>query len=180
VVLIHATVHPDTCRRLAARAAEAGAVLIDAPVSGGADAARAGQLTVMCGGDVATIERCRPVLESFASLIVRLGEVGAGQEAKLINNALMAANMGIADDALRLARSIGVDVAALNRVISASSGRSFGHDVYARLGSPRDFERGARLLRKDVGLLAALAAGGSAELLFRAATGFLDLAEAED
>jgi 3-hydroxyisobutyrate dehydrogenase len=179
VVMIHSTIHPDTCRALAGRAAQAGAALIDAPVSGGAEVARAGRLTVMCGGDEAVIQRCRPVIDSFAALVLRMGAVGAGQETKLINNALMAANMGLAHEAVGLGRSIGIDPAALNQVIAASSGRSLGHDAYARLGSPRDFVRGALLLRKDVNLLAKVAetAGVGADQLFGAADRFLTEAE---
>jgi 3-hydroxyisobutyrate dehydrogenase-like beta-hydroxyacid dehydrogenase len=180
LLMIHSTVHPDTCRALAARSAQMDVGVIDAPVSGGRAAAASGTLTVMCGGNASAIELARPVLDCFAGLVIRLGDVGAGQEAKLINNAIMTANLGVASAARNLARSLCVDIAGLDQIIAASSGRSFAHDVFARLGSPRDFARGARLLRKDVDLLAALADGDddAGALVFHAANAFLH--EAED
>jgi 3-hydroxyisobutyrate dehydrogenase len=81
VIAVHSTVHPDTCRRLAERAATGGVRLIDAPVSGGAPAAEAGRLLVMAGGDEEAVEFCRPVFGSYGDPIVPLGPVGAGQHA---------------------------------------------------------------------------------------------------
>ena len=78
VIAVHSTVHPDTCRRLAAEAATRGIRLIDAPVSGGAPAASAGRLLVMVGGDEPTVEFCRPVFASYGDPVVHLGPLGAG------------------------------------------------------------------------------------------------------
>jgi 3-hydroxyisobutyrate dehydrogenase len=72
-IAIHSTIHPDTCRELAAQAATAGHRLIDAPVSGGSPAAQAGALTVMLGGDEADIVEAMPVFSTFGQHIVRLG-----------------------------------------------------------------------------------------------------------
>ncbi|HTZ70316.1 MAG TPA: NAD(P)-dependent oxidoreductase [Acetobacteraceae bacterium] len=155
-IAIHSTVHPDTCRALAGEAASHGIGLVDAPVSGGGPAAAAGTLTVMVGGDAATVAAARPIFESFAGLIVHLGDVGAGQAAKLINNSLMAAHMALAHDALAAGVSLGLDRAALISLIKASSGRSFGFEVYARLPNPSAFAHGAKLLDKDVRLLGEL------------------------
>ena len=77
VIAVHSTVHPDTCRRLAERAATGGVRLIDAPVSGGAPAAEA-RLLVMAGGDEEAVEFCRPVFGSYGDPIVPLGPVEAG------------------------------------------------------------------------------------------------------
>jgi 3-hydroxyisobutyrate dehydrogenase len=152
-IVIHSTVHPQLCIRLAAQAAERGIALIDAPVSGGGAGAAAGTLTVMVGGDVQTVELARPVFETFAGLIVHLGGVGAGQNAKLVNNTLMAANLAIAHHALAAGDALGVDRKALVDLIKVSSGRSFGFEVYARLPSMAAWEHGAKLLSKDVTLL---------------------------
>jgi len=122
-------------------------------------------------------QAARPVLESFGGLIVRMGDVGAGQRAKIVNNALMAANMGLAHAAIEAGRALELDGTALRDLIKASSGRSFGFEVYARLPTPGAFAHGAPLLRKDVGLLmASLPDDASAEALSRAATPFLSAA----
>jgi 3-hydroxyisobutyrate dehydrogenase len=152
-IAIHSTVHPRLCVALSAQAAARGLSLIDAPVSGGGPAAAAGTLTVMVGGDEAAAAAARPIFATFASLIVRLGGVGAGQTGKLINNALMAAHVATAHHALAAASILGLDRTALGDIVKASSGRSYGFEVYARLPSPSAFAHGAKLLAKDVRLL---------------------------
>jgi 3-hydroxyisobutyrate dehydrogenase-like beta-hydroxyacid dehydrogenase len=152
-IAIHSTVHPETCKQLARRAAEKGIAVIDAPVSGGGSGAAAGTLTVMVGGDAATVAAARPIFETFAGLIVHLGDVGAGQMAKLVNNALMAAHVAIAHHGLAAAEALGIDRAAFVDLVKVSSGRSFGFDVRARMPNPAAFKHGAGLLVKDVNLL---------------------------
>ena len=155
-IAIHSTIHPDTCRELHAQAGERGIDLIDAPVSGGSPAAEAGTLTLMLGGDPSAIAATTPVFESFGKLIVRLGQVGVGQHAKLINNTLLAANMGLADSALRAGEQLALDLFALLRLLMASSGRSFGLEVRGRMQNPASFSHGASLLMKDMHLLEAV------------------------
>ncbi len=155
-IAIHSTIHPDLCRALSTRARASGIDLLDAPVSGGGPAAAAGTLTVMVGGAEDVLEAARPVLAAFAGLIVHLGDVGAGQTAKLVNNCLMAANMAMSHHALAIGATLGIDRAALGELIKASSGRSFGFEVYARLPNPPAFAHGGKLLSKDVSLLATL------------------------
>ncbi|CAN7626112.1 NAD(P)-dependent oxidoreductase [Phenylobacterium sp. LjRoot219] len=152
-IAIHSTVHPETCRSLERTAAERGVFVIDAPVSGGSPAAKAGALTLMLGGDPDAITTARPVFETFGRLIVRLGDVGAGQHAKLINNSLLAANIGLADMALAAGAELGIAKEALVELLQASSGRSFGLEVRARMPDPTSFAHGAALLKKDVRLL---------------------------
>jgi 3-hydroxyisobutyrate dehydrogenase len=154
-IVIHSTVHPDTCIALSKAAAERGIALIDAPVSGGGQGATAGTLTVMVGGDAAAVEAARPVFATFSGLISHLGGVGSGQFAKLVNNSLMAANMAVADAALGAGAALGLDRAALIELVKASSGRSYGFEVRARLPDVSLFGHGAKLLAKDVDLLKA-------------------------
>ena len=135
-IAIHSTILPETCKALAKQAAEHGLVLLDAPVSGGEPAAKAGALTVMVGGDAAALDAARPVFETFARLIVHLGEVGAGQHAKLINNALLAANLGLAHAALTAGDKLGVDRKMLAELLMASSGRSMGVEIYSPMPGP--------------------------------------------
>lgn len=150
-IVIHSTIHPDACVALAKQAAARGISVIDAPVSGGG--AAAGTLTVMVGGDANVVAAARPIFETFAGLIVHLGDVGAGQKAKLVNNALMAANLAAGYHALTAATALGVDRSALIELIKVSSGRSYGFEVGAKLPKPSAFAHGAKLLAKDLRLL---------------------------
>lgn len=156
LLAIHSTILPESCEAMAARCAEREIAFVDAPVSGGGGAAAAGTLTVMCGGSPEAFAAAQPVFASFGNPIVHLGAPGSGQRAKIVNNALMAANMGLAHAALGAGGALGMDRAALASLFKASSGRSFGLEVYARLPAPAAFAHGAALLAKDVGLLGAI------------------------
>lgn len=177
LLAIHSTILPESCDALAKRCAQAGVAFLDAPVSGGGGAAAAGTLTVMCGGSAEAFAQARPVFESFAGTLVHLGRAGAGQQAKIVNNALMAANMGLAQAALGAGADLGIDRGALAELIKASSGRSFGFEVYARLPSPQAFAHGAPLLVKDVNLLSSILPGSEgAAALRQTASAFLTAA----
>lgn len=172
LVAIHSTVHPETCKEIERQASERGVGVIDAPVSGGGPAAEAGELTVMVGGDAAHVETARPALESFGKLVVHLGPVGSGQLAKLINNTLFAANLGMAHDALVAADGLGISKDSLAELIRASSGRSYGFEVRARMPPPAKFRHPAELLAKDVRLLG--------QVMGEQAPGFEPLRDAAD
>jgi 3-hydroxyisobutyrate dehydrogenase-like beta-hydroxyacid dehydrogenase len=181
LLVVHSTILPESCERLARRCAERGIEFLDAPVSGGAPAVAAGTLTVMCGGDAQAFGRTIPVFETYAGTVVYLGPAGSGQRAKIVNNALMAGNMGLAHAALTAGEALGIERKALGDLIKASSGRSFGAEVYARLPNPQAFAHGAPLLVKDVNLLgAALAGHPGMETLRDAAAGFLVAATGQD
>jgi 3-hydroxyisobutyrate dehydrogenase-like beta-hydroxyacid dehydrogenase len=175
LLAIHSTILPENCEKLEASCAERGIRFLDAPVSGGEPAASAGVLTVMCGGDAEAFEAARPVFETFGKMIVLLGPAGAGQRAKIVNNALMAANFGVGHAATLAAEALGVDRAAFSELISASSGRSYAFEVYALLPAPSAFHMGAALLHKDVNLLCAtLGDDENTKVLKNAADYFLD------
>ena len=78
-LIVHSTVHPETCIRLHQLGAEKGITVLDAPVSGGGPAAAQGTLLVMVGGDEAGLGRARPVLATFGDPILHVGEIGAGR-----------------------------------------------------------------------------------------------------
>ncbi|HMO69960.1 MAG TPA: NAD(P)-dependent oxidoreductase, partial [Novosphingobium sp.] len=153
VLAIHSTILPESCEELERRCVARGILFLDAPVSGGGQGAADRTLTVMCGGSAQAFAKARTVFESFSGLLVHLGPAGAGQRAKIVNNALMAATMGLSHAALACGEALGIDRAALAELVKASSGRSFAFEVYARLPSPAAFAQGAPLLAKDVGLL---------------------------
>lgn len=173
VIAIHSTVHPDTCRRLAAQAAERGARLVDAPVSGGAPAASAGKLLVMVGGEPDVVETAMPVLSTFGDPVVHLGPLGSGQVTKLLNNTVFTAHLAVAASLFSLGKSLSIDPARLGEVLSHGSGRSFAMETIARAGGTLDQIAGhaGPLLRKDVGLTAdvARAAGIDPGFLLEAA-----------
>jgi 3-hydroxyisobutyrate dehydrogenase-like beta-hydroxyacid dehydrogenase len=159
IIAVHSTVHPDTCRRLAERAAAQGVSVIDAPVSGGGGAAAEGRLLVMSGGDESTVERCRPVFATYSDRIVHLGELGAGQVTKLLNNVLFTAHLGTAAGVLALGRALGVDPVRLAEVVTQGSGNSFAlsrvHDAGGTL--QRIAAHAGPVLAKDVRLVGQLA-----------------------
>jgi len=159
LLAIHSTILPETVAEIAAECEKRGVHCLDAPVSGGAPGAEAGTMTVMCGGTQEAFDQAGPVLRSFGKLIVLLGEPGAGQRAKIINNTLMGAHMGLAQAALGAGDALGIDRAALAELVNASSGRSFGFEVYARLPRPEAFAHGGALLLKDAHLLASILPG---------------------
>jgi len=176
-LVIHSTIHPELCRSLGEHASAVGVSLLDAPVSGGGGAAADGKLTVMVGGDSTALDAVRPVLDCFAGMITHLGGIGAGQTAKLINNNLMAANLAVAHLAMDVAAHGNLDLQAFRELVAVSSGRSFSFEVRGRMNQPTDFEHGARLLSKDVGLLGeVLGQEYSYQCMRQIAQPFLDLA----
>ena len=152
IVVIHSTVHPDTCRRLQAAWPELH--VIDGPVSGGAGRASEGELLVMLGGDGVVIERCRPVLETFGNPIVHVGELGAAQEAKLLNNTVFTAQLELATEVFEIAAARGLDREAVAKILSNGSGQSFAADLVAAFGFSLESLSGvtASLLTKDVSI----------------------------
>jgi 3-hydroxyisobutyrate dehydrogenase-like beta-hydroxyacid dehydrogenase len=139
--------------------------VLDAPVSGGGPAAEQGRLLVMLGGHAEVAERCRPVFETHGNPVVHLGPVGAGQRAKLINNLLLTANMGVAESAFALARDLQVDPTQLAVVLAHGSGNSFGVQM---VREPEFTLRAAGahagpLLQKDARLLVDLAEAAGAK-----------------
>ena len=148
---------PATSRRIAARLAEKGVGFIDAPVSGGVSGATKGVLTIMCGGDEATMARARPILEAFGEKIVLCGPVGAGHAVKAINQAMLGVHIWALSEGLVALQKAGVSTATALDVINASSGRSntsmnlFPERVMTR-AFPRTFK--LALMDKDVRIAA--------------------------
>ena len=155
IVVIHSTVRPSTCIRL--QADYPALRILDAPVSGGGHKAAARELLVMVGGDEATLDECRPILETFGNPVLHLGPLGAGQEAKLLNNTLFTAQLALAAEVFDVAAQRGLDQASVAQILATGSGRSFAADIVGGSGFNLDsMAAGAgTLLAKDVGILAA-------------------------
>ena len=124
---------PATTRALAAAAAERGAALLDAPVSGGVAGAEAGTLTIMLGGPAALVERARPLLEELGSALVHVGDrPGDGDAAKTINNMLSATNLAAAAEALAMGIRAGLDPERLVACVNGGTGAS--HAMEKKVG----------------------------------------------
>ena len=143
MIAVHSTVHPATVQRAAAAAGGAGrgVAVLDAPISGGVQGARDATLCIMVGGDAAAFERARPVFESVGTLVLHLGDVGAGLAAKLARNLIGYITLLAAAEGRRLATAAGVDLETLNLILDHTGTlspmmRDFvatrgGHGVYA-------------------------------------------------
>lgn len=164
------TIAPAVARKVAAAAAEAGHIMLDAPVSGGTGGAKAGTLTFMVGGEAAAFERGRPLLEAMGKNIFHAGGCGSGQTVKVCNNMLLGILMAGTSEALRLGIANGMDPQVLSDVMLRSSGRNWTLEVYnpcpgvmaqapASYGYAGGF--GVDLMLKDLGLAqeSALATG---------------------
>ncbi len=151
---------PPTSRSIAAELSGRGVRFIDAPVSGGTVAAKAGSLTIMWGGDESAFEQVRPVVEAFGKKIVHAGPVGAGDALKAVNNALLAVHILSTGEGLAVLVKAGVDPKVALEVINASSGRSnTSENLIPQRVLTRAFPRTFRLalLDKDIGIAEALA-----------------------
>lgn len=128
VLLIHSTVSPQVCRKLAAQCEQAGVRLVDAPVSGAESGAIAGTLTLLVGGDADDVGACRDVFDVIGERVFHLGGVGAGQVAKICNNLIFTVNLRTAFEALRLADAAGLDQKVFREITSASTAQSWTLD----------------------------------------------------
>ena len=122
IVVDCSTIDPDVEREQHRRVGETGAAYLDAPVSGGTVGAEKGTLTLMVGGDAATLDAARPALDAFSGLIVNVGGPGMGQVVKLCNNLIYAAQMVATAEATALAVKSGVDLKQLHEVLTHSTG----------------------------------------------------------
>jgi len=116
------TIDPEVERAQHARVGAIGARYLDAPLSGGTAGARNGALTLMVGGDAATLEDVTPALTAFSGLIVHVGGPGMGQVVKLCNNLIYAAQMTATAEATALAVKSGVDLHKLFEVLTHATG----------------------------------------------------------
>ena len=155
LIIDTSTADPDSTRHLAARARQQGVHFVDAPVSGGAAGAAAGTLFIMAGGDDDALALAAPYLDILGRETVICGGSGAGNVVKILNNALCAAHLALAGEALTLGTKAGLDRNTLAAALAKGSGRSGVFEVnlpkWVLSGS---FDSGFTmgLMRKDVRL----------------------------
>ncbi|MGB3408518.1 MAG: NAD(P)-dependent oxidoreductase [Jannaschia sp.] len=121
----HTTVSAEVTRELAAVAAERGIAWVDAPVSGGQAGAENGQLVIMCGGKSEDYQKAEPVMAAFAKLTKRMGDVGAGQLTKMVNQICIAGLLQGLSEGLAFAQKAGLDGAAVIDVIQGGAAGSW-------------------------------------------------------
>jgi 2-hydroxymethylglutarate dehydrogenase len=119
------SVSPGQTRQIAPLALARGIDYLDAPVSGGVSGAEKGTLTIMVGGPKAAVEKMMPVFEAMGKKIYHVGEVGAGDAMKIVNNLLLGINMAAAAEALVLGVKAGLDPHMMQEIIGVSSGNSY-------------------------------------------------------
>lgn len=113
--VVHSTVSPETVLEVAKRAP-----VLDAPVTGGEKGAESGQLAIMVGGDADLLEQVRPAIQPYASLIVHVGALGAGQTTKLARNLVTYGELVLADEVRRLVGAAGIDPEVFRSVVAHS------------------------------------------------------------
>jgi 3-hydroxyisobutyrate dehydrogenase len=179
------TIDPASAQAFAKLAAAKGSAFVDAPVSGGTGGAAAGTLTFMVGANETLFAHVSPVLSAMGKNIVRCGDTGMGQVAKICNNLLLGITMAGVAEAMSLGAALGIDPKVLAGIINTSTGRSWSSDTcnpYPGIIETAPASRGytggfgTDLMLKDLGLAAEAARsakqpifmGALAEQLYRA------------
>ena len=119
ILIDTSSIAPGSARRLAERAQTLGAVMLDAPVSGGEVGAIDGTLSIMVGGDAAAFAAVKPILDTIGNpeRVIRIGDSGAGQICKLCNQMVLGATLAAVAEAFALARKAGVDPAKVRQAL---------------------------------------------------------------
>ena len=141
VLVDFSSIDPASTRRFGERLrAEAGIGWVDAPVSGGVPGAKEGTLAIMCGGDVADVERVRPVIGHMAQRFTHMGPLGAGQTTKLCNQVIVGCQLAAIAEAVRLAEGAGVDATKLPEAMKGGFADSIPLQLFAPRMASRAFE----------------------------------------
>ena len=154
LVIDMSSIQPSVARRHGELVAEQGAGYVDAPVSGGTVGAAEARLSIMAGGSEADVDRARPVFEALGKC-TRIGPVGAGQLAKLANQAIVGITIGAVSEALLLAAKGGADPAAVREALMGGFAGSRILELHGQRMIDRDFAPGApaRIQLKDMRMI---------------------------
>lgn len=155
------TIDPSVSKEMAKLADEKGATFIDAPVSGGVNAAKAGTLTFMVGGKESEVKAAESILLCMGKNVIHCGNVGCGEAAKICNNMMLAISMIGTSETMNLGIRLGLDAKVLNNILNVSSGKTWPSEVYSpvpgvmpNVPSSNKYEGGfgTALMTKDLGL----------------------------
>ena len=159
-VLVDTSTIASTSARTASELLRAvGADFLDAPLSGGVEGARNGKLSVMVGGDAQTLERVRPALDTFAARITRMGDVGAGQNTKAVNQVLVAGIAQAVCEGLALGEALRLSADKLLPTLGAGAAGNWFLDKRGATMLRSEFAPGFKLglLHKDLKIVRELA-----------------------
>jgi 3-hydroxyisobutyrate dehydrogenase len=154
ILVDHTTASADVARELAVVAAGKGIGFVDGPVSGGQAGAEGGFLTVMCGGSEDDFAKARPVIDCYARACERLGDVGAGQLTKMVNQICIAGVVQGLSEALNFAEKAGLDGRAVVDVISKGAAQSWQMEnrYETMIDDKMDYGFAVDWMRKDLGI----------------------------
>ncbi|WP_296496838.1 NAD(P)-dependent oxidoreductase [Rhodoferax sp.] len=155
VFVDHTTASASVARELYTAAKNLGLRFVDAPVSGGQAGAQNGQLTVMCGGDQAAFDAAQPVGMAFSKAFTRVGESGAGQLAKMVNQICIAGLVQGLSEAIAFGQQAGLDMNQVLEVIGKGAAQSWQLDNRGKtmVADKFDFGFAVDWMRKDLGLV---------------------------
>ncbi|MEO0654695.1 MAG: NAD(P)-dependent oxidoreductase [Pseudomonadota bacterium] len=162
----HTTVSAAVTRELYGEAANIGVGFVDAPVSGGQAGAENGQLGIMCGGDAAAYAKAEPVMEVYAKACKRMGDSGAGQLTKMVNQICIAGLVQGLSEGLHFAEKAGLDAKAVVEVISQGAAGSWQMSNRYETMVDDAFDHGFAVdwMRKDLGICLSTANENGASL----------------
>ena len=154
VLIDHTTTSATVARELAEAARERGLGFLDAPVSGGQAGAENGALTIMVGGDEAVFEAAGPILQCYGRTVIRMGEAGAGQLTKMVNQICIAGLLQGLAEGLNFAAKAGIDPVRAAEVMSGGAAQSWQMDNRAVTMTAGEFDFGFAVdwMRKDLGI----------------------------
>jgi 3-hydroxyisobutyrate dehydrogenase len=150
----HTSVSARVARRLAQEGAPLGIACVDAPVSGGQAGAEQGKLSAMCGGTADAVAQATPLMQCYSARIVHIGEAGAGQLTKMVNQiAIAGALQGVAE-ALAFAKASGLDTAKVLEAVSGGAAQSWQMvNRWETMDAGKfDFGFAVDWMRKDLGI----------------------------
>ncbi|MGI9170234.1 MAG: NAD(P)-dependent oxidoreductase [Caulobacteraceae bacterium] len=155
VVVDHTTTSAKLAREMAVLAKAAGVEFLDAPVSGGEAGAVTGQLSIMVGGDAGAIARATPVIDAYSKAVVRMGEAGAGQLTKMVNQICIAGVVQGLAEAVAFSVRAGLDPGLVQDAISKGAAQSWQMDNRWATMARGEFAFGFAVdwMRKDLGLV---------------------------
>jgi 3-hydroxyisobutyrate dehydrogenase len=165
IVVDHSTVSSVTARAAADILAASGCAFLDAPVSGGVEGAKNGKLSIMVGGDADALVEVRPVLDCYAARISHMGDVGAGQNTKAVNQVLVAGIAQAVCEGLALSEKLGLDPERLLPTLLAGAASNWFLDKRGATMLKNEFAVGFKLalLHKDLKIVRELAAAAGTD-----------------
>lgn len=155
VLVDHTTASADCAREVGAMCAAQNIGFLDAPISGGEAGAVNGQLTVMCGGELAHFDAAKPVIDAYAKAVKLMGPVGSGQLTKMVNQICIAGLLQGLSEAVYFAQAAGLDMDEVVGAIGKGAAQSWQMDNRASTMAKGEYEFGFAVdwMRKDLGIV---------------------------